>query len=435
MTAPRSKGPVHPRDLALVAGRPRATEPVDPAATLLAAGQTRRLQHEGPAGARSFDLYYQPAGSSDDARPLLIMLHGGQQDAADFAAGTGMDALADRHDFLVAIPSSPGRRIRAASGTGSAQDQHPTAANRRSSPASPGRSPTTTPSIRAASTSPACPPVGRWPPCWRPLTPISTPLSACTPASPTALPRDLPSAMSAMMRGAGDDAPAGPAPLIVFHGDRDTSVAVSNAWDRLVAARLAAAYGPDAEHPVPTLISHPGGADTRPYTRTVHSDSSDLPVTESWIVGGGGHTWFGGSPAGSYTDPQGPDASAELVRFFFSIRRSRRRGLENPTGAELLESAEGAQRSLTGAPVPSVRNRLRTMTAAPAPGRQIGSGRSALADHLRQQPRPVAGQHVLQRQRRAVRPGERHPPVRVLVDGARLILRAPIADQVRERDD
>ena len=45
----------------------------------------------------------------------------------------------------------------------------------------------------------------------------------------------------------------------------------------------------------------------------------------------------------------------------------------------------------------------------------------------------AVGEHVLEQQRRAVRTGQRHPPVRVLVGGARLVLGAHVADRIGQR--
>jgi poly(3-hydroxybutyrate) depolymerase len=114
---------------------------------------------------------------------------------------------------------------------------------------------------------------------------------------------DLPSALAAMKQGAPPRGPrpAGGVPLIVFHGDRDATVAPVN-----------------AEH----LLAHlerPGAAEvtTGPgWTRRVYRDGHGRVAAERWVLHGLGHAWSGGSPDGSYTAPAGPDASAELVRFF-----------------------------------------------------------------------------------------------------------------------
>lgn len=101
-------------------------------------------------------------------------------------------------------------------------------------------------------------------------------------------------------------------PAIVFHADNDRTVHPRNG-DQVIAQ-----FNPDA-----TLRAEvrggqvPGG---RSYQRTVWRDAAGTSVQEHWLVAGGGHAWSGGSAQGSYTDPRGPDASREMLRFFTEHR-------------------------------------------------------------------------------------------------------------------
>ena len=96
---------------------------------------------------------------------------------------------------------------------------------------------------------------------------------------------------------------------IVFHGSADRTVHPANA-DRIIAAARARAEAGAVRRVEGRSVSG------RTYTRTIALTADGAAAAELWLVQGAGHAWSGGQAAGSYTDPAGPDASAEMVRFF-----------------------------------------------------------------------------------------------------------------------
>ncbi|HEV2894079.1 MAG TPA: PHB depolymerase family esterase, partial [Actinomycetota bacterium] len=122
---------------------------------------------------------------------------------------------------------------------------------------------------------------------------------------------DVPSAYAARRQGPPTEtrAPEASIPLIVFQGGRDSTVAPANA---------AALLSPWSTAASPETVTGAG------WTRRVWRDGDGRVAAEWWSVDNLGHAWSGGSPEGSFTDPAGPDASAELVRFFLDRAGGRR---------------------------------------------------------------------------------------------------------------
>jgi poly(hydroxyalkanoate) depolymerase family esterase len=97
-------------------------------------------------------------------------------------------------------------------------------------------------------------------------------------------------------------------PTIVFHGDRDTIVHPRNA-DHVISRSTRTTNWQKKVY----RGRVPGG---HAYTCSIHTDANGRTILEQWCIHGAGHAWSGGSPAGSYTDPRGPDAAREMLRFF-----------------------------------------------------------------------------------------------------------------------
>ncbi len=267
------------------------------------------------SGRLNYKLYI-PRGHKGKPRPLIVMLHGCSQSPDDFASGTRMNIAAEMHTCFVAYPEQ----------TSSANISkcwnwfHSGHQNRdQGEPsliAGIARQIMTDHNIDdrriyiaglSAGGAAAAVVAEAYPEVFAALGVHSG--LACGAAS------DMQSAFAAMQGRHSSATPNGGklTPTIVFHGDRDTTVHPKNGVDVVARAAAQGAF----QHEV-TEGNVPAG---RAYTRSVHRNASGMEIIEDWVIHGAGHAWSGGNPAGSYTDPLGPDATTEMLRFFLKHKR------------------------------------------------------------------------------------------------------------------
>ena len=265
------------------------------------------------SGRRDYKLFI-PAGAGAKPLPLVVMLHGCTQDPDDFAAGTAINELAQAQGMYVLYPAQSqqanpqrcwnwfkhshqqrgrGEPALLAGMTRQVMEQHAVdpdriyAAGLSAGGAMAAILGDTYPELYAA--------VG-----------VHSGLAAGAAT-------DLPSALAAMQGNGGRTAAtARHVATIVFHGDADSTVHPRNG-EQVTAASSAGSQQPDVQQRQP--------AGKHRSTRTVHRDAVGKVLAEHWLVHGAAHAWSGGSARGTYTDASGPDASAEMLRFFLEHPR------------------------------------------------------------------------------------------------------------------
>jgi len=277
-------------------------------------------------GKRRYKLFIPSTyrAASPASHPLLVLLHGCTQSPDDFAAGTRMNRLAEQHGFLVAYPA----QSTAANSSKCWNWFRPADQERQGGEADLlaaltksiiGKYSINPDQVYVAGLSAGA--------AMAVILGVTHPDVFAAVGAHSGLPfraaLDVPSAFAAMSGKSASPAHVSRAstethglaiPLIVFHGDRDKTVAASNA-DALVRQTVTACTG----QPAGKVTE--GTAGGRRYTRTVYTSLSGRALIELWKIQGAGHAWSGGSANGTYAVASGPDASAEMVRFFMQVRR------------------------------------------------------------------------------------------------------------------
>lgn len=265
--------------------------------------------HTEAAGMRKFKLFVPP-NSAGKTLPLVVMLHGCTQNPDDFAAGTGMNEAALKRGFYVLYPAqaqtaNPSRcwnwfkhnhqrreRGEPAILAGMTRE---VMKQRNIDPHNVFVAGLSAGGAMAAILGDAYPEL---------FAAVGVHSGLATGSAV-----NVQQALSVMKDGGGAaSAGSQTPPTIVFHGDQDSTVHPANG-EQVVAASAGNA-APETEKA--------RSANGRDYTRRIYREAGGQVLAEHWSVHGAGHAWSGGSTRGSYTDGRGPDATEEMLRFFWA---------------------------------------------------------------------------------------------------------------------
>lgn len=265
-------------------------------------------------GARTYRLYIPNLKSAAPAG-LVVMLHGCTQTPDDFAIGTGMNAEADRHGFIVAYPE----QTPVANASGCWNWFQP--ANQRRGGGEPAILAGLTRSLRDEFALPkgrsfvaGLSAGGAMAVILGEVYPDVFDAVGVHSGLPYGAASDMVSAFAAM-RGPAAAAGVTPSrkagvPTIVFHGSADATVHPANADTIFQAVHHTTAHGQ-------AFQSETGSANGRSFVRRWITGPDGTGLLEDWRIDRAGHAWSGGNAAGSFADAAGPSASTAMVRFFF----------------------------------------------------------------------------------------------------------------------
>jgi len=303
-------------------------------ATLLASPLAASSFTSKTASGRTYWLFVPTGYSASNAAPLVVMLHGCTQNGDGFATSTGMNAVAEAEGFLVAYPVQP-----SSANSSQCWNWFLTAHQSRGSgePASIAGVVTNVKSLYtidnnkvylagfSAGAAMAAIMGATYPDVFSAIG-VHSGLEYKAATTQTA-------AFTAMSSGGPTPNTQGNAAytamgsyartvrVMVFHGTSDYTVATVNGNQTLsqwAQTNDRASDGSDNDNIDDTADYTQGGqvSGGRTYTRTVYEDSVGNEIMEKYLVDSMGHNWSGGVLGGTYTDPNGPNASQIMADFF-----------------------------------------------------------------------------------------------------------------------